>query len=109
MSAGVTARGTGDSRPSSAKSSAASFVRGEFLDMSWCCHFASSCGSRCGVLQEFHGRLLLSTGELRVATPGVARSERRLVSEEVDRFTMEVRRLRPFSLTVGGRGEGLGA
>ena len=54
-------------------------------------------------------RLLPSTGELRVATPGVARRERRLISEDVDRVTTELRRLRLGSTTLEGRGEGLGA
>lgn len=107
MSAGVRARGTGDSRPSSVSSRAAVLVNG--FAFSWCCHFASSCESSCGVLQEFHVRLLPSTGELRVATPGVARRERRLISEDVDRVTTELRRLRLGSTTLEGRGEGLGA
>jgi hypothetical protein len=63
-------------------------------------HFASSSGATFGAFQEFHVLRRPSTGELRVATPGVCNNERRLVSEDEDRLTVDVLRLRPCSVVV---------
>lgn len=64
-------------------------------------HLASSSGAICGAFQEFHVLRRPSTGELRVATPGVCTKERRLVNEEHDPLADDVRRLRTGPFTVG--------
>lgn len=64
-------------------------------------HFASSSGAICGAFQEFHVRRRPSTGELRVATPGVWTKDRRLVREEHDPLADDVRRLRTGPFTTG--------
>jgi len=48
-------------------------------------------------------------GEFRVAIPGVTIRERLRVSDEVELFTVDVRRLRLGSIHAAGYGEELGA
>ena len=79
---------------SSARSSAASRFIG-IMPFDVICHLASSSGLTLGDFQEFHVLRRPSTGDVRVATPGVWTKERRLVSEEHDPSACEVLRLSP--------------
>lgn len=105
-SPGVCARGLGLLRCSGVSETARA-VGGDFPALS-VVHFASSSGPSLGVFHEFHVRLDPSTGELRVATPGVVTRERRRRRDEVERLMSEVRRL-GFCCEAGGSiGEDVG-
>ena len=93
-------------RASSARSSAAR------LSVDGCLgggrHFASCSALSWGARHEFHVRRWLSTGELRVATPGVCTRERRRIRDESELLTPDVRRLTP-ELDVGGAASVVGS